>query len=45
MSEKVSTLLQNYQIDYFHPVSKSDLGLEQLKYYKAKQLKLSQIFY
>ena len=41
----MSTLLQNDQVDYFHPVSNLGLGVEQLKYHKAKQLKLSYILY
>ena len=38
---KMSTLLQNDQMNYFHHLSKLGPGL---KYYKAKQLKLSWIF-
>ena len=36
--KKMSTLLQNDQIDNFHLVSKLGLCVEQLKYHKAKQL-------
>ena len=38
----MSTLPQNDQMDYFHPLSKLDPGL---KYHKAKQLKFFQIIY
>ena len=38
--KNMSTLLQNNQMDYLHPVSKLGPGVEQLIYHKAKQLTL-----